>query len=267
MRWLNILRLRDSSDADLDSPAGALRARDLIQRKSFLRELYLEFYRVFERAIPPAYDGRMVVELGSGGGFIKEVIPDVLTTDVLDVPGLDMHFSACDMPFPDGSVDAFLMIDVLHHLPDSARFFKEADRCLKSDGRIILVEPANTWWGRFVYTRFHHEAFDPSAGWGLAPGGPLSSANGALPWIIFCRDREKFEAKFPRLHVSRVEAHTPVRYLLSGGLSYRQLAPSWTFPWVTRIEQWLGTLNQQLGMFYTILVVKRSNRNRHSPSH
>lgn len=256
MTLLDWLRLPGATNLDLDDPASSVLAQKIIQRKQFLKNLYREFYQEFARALPPPCPERKVVELGSGGGFIKDVIPDAITSDVLDLPGLDLCFSASEMPFPDGSVDAFVMIDVFHHLPDTERFFQEVDRCLKIDGKVLMVEPANTWWGRFVYTRFHHESFDPTAAWGVLSGGPLSSANGALPWIVFCRDRRVLEQKFPRLKAVRVEPHTPFCYLLSGGLSFRQLAPSWSYPALRAIERFLGPLNGSLGLFYTIEVVK-----------
>ena len=49
-------------------------------------------------------------------GFIKELFPSVVTSDVLELPGVDQVFSALDVPFADSKVDAVVMIDVLHHV-------------------------------------------------------------------------------------------------------------------------------------------------------
>ncbi|MBK8443443.1 MAG: hypothetical protein IPL35_08515 [Sphingobacteriales bacterium] len=58
-----------------------------------------------------------------------------------------------------------------------------------------MSEPANTAWGRFFYQNFHHEPFQPeAASWEIPSTGPLSGANGALPWIIFKRDIDLFTA-------------------------------------------------------------------------
>jgi SAM-dependent methyltransferase len=172
------------------------------------------------------------------------------------LPNLDKVFSALDMPFEETSVDAFFMFDVLHHVIDPEAFFKEALRCLKPSGKIVMIEPANTLWARFIYRNFHHELFDPQAQWHLEEVGPLSHGNGAMPWIIFSRDRRIFEKEFPELRIIRIRNHTPLRYLISGGLSLRQLLPSFTYPFIKAIEYILSPINNFLGMFQTIELEK-----------
>jgi SAM-dependent methyltransferase len=256
MGLLNFLRLPEARNvADLDDPAVTALHGRIIRRKPFLRKIYQEIYHRFKAALRPGHD-RAVVELGSGAGFLKEVIPQAITSDVLGVPGLTARFSALALPFADASLDAILMIDVLHHLPDVARFLREADRCLRKGGRILMVEPANTLWARFVYTHFHHEPFQPAADWKLDGAGPLSSANGAIPWIVFCRDRARFDREFPRLRLVAIRPHMPFRYLLSGGVSIRQLAPSFAYSLIKGLECLLSPLNRFLGMFYFITVEK-----------
>src|SRR5207248_688772 len=81
-------------------------------------------------------------------------------------------------------------------------------------------------WSRVVYTRLHHEPFRPDAAeWEFPPTGPLSGANGAMPWIIFHRDRARFESEFPQWRIEQVKPQMPLRYLLSGGVSMRTLLP------------------------------------------
>ena len=256
---LRILRLPEADQLnDLDDPSSVDLHAKIIRSKPFLRRLYTEWYRTIRDAIPKGRD-RVVVELGSGGGFIKEIIPDALTSDVLEVPSLDMHFSALEMPFDRQSVDAVVMIDVLHHIPDIRRFFGELERCLKPGGKAVMIEPANTSWGRFIYQNFHHEPFRPQDGWKLADGGPMSMANGAIPWIVFHRDRERFEEEFADLELLTMQPHTPLRYLLSGGVSMRQLVPSWSFGLVSAMERVFEPTHWLTGMFYTIELRRRES--------
>jgi SAM-dependent methyltransferase len=243
---------------DLDDPRSTVVHGQIIRKKPFLRNIYREIYRRFARNVP-SDPKSVVVELGSGGGFIKQYIPHAITSDILKVPGLDVCFSAMEMPFDTDTLDAILMIDVLHHLPDVARFFAEAARCLKPGGKVLMVEPANTPWGRFIYRNFHHEPFEPGAPWELSGNGPMSSANGAIPWIVFKRDREQFERRFPQLRVTRFSAHTPVRYLVSGGVSMRQLMPSFMYPVVKGMEVLATPINRWAGMFYHIWLDKRGS--------
>ena len=253
IEWLKLPQTRCIED--LDDPATTLLHAEILQQKPFLRKLYIDFYRQFERAVSNP-ENKVLVELGSGGGFIKEIIGNVITSDILELPNVDKVFSAQEMPFEKGSVDALFMIDVLHHITVPRAFFKEAMRCLKPGGKVVMVEPANTLFSRFIYKNFHHELFDTQAEWELKNFGPLSHGNGAMPWIIFSRDREIFEKEFPSLRIVSIRSHTPLRYLLSGGLTLRQLVPSFSYPFFRAIEYALYPLNGLVGMFQTIELEK-----------
>jgi SAM-dependent methyltransferase len=242
----------------LDDAAATVLHAEILQSKGFLKRLYTDFYHILQEAVGPTED-KAIVELGSGGGFIKDLLPNAITSDILPLPSVDKVFSACQIPFEAQTLDAIVMIDVLHHIPDVRAFFRECVRCLKPGGRVAMIEPANTCWSRFVYARFHHEGFDPKAAWEFASEGPLSSANGALPWIIFHRDRTIFEKEFPRLSILYANAHTPLRYLLSGGFTLRQLVPSWSYPVIKGLEFLLSPLNSQIGLFQTIILSKDGN--------
>jgi len=67
--------------------------------------------------------------------------------------------------------------------------------------------------------------------WGMrsAISGPLSGANDALPWIIFVRDRLKFEQEFPQWQIELINPIMPFRYLVSRGVFLSNLAPGWSF--------------------------------------
>jgi len=251
------LRLPESrAITNLDDPMATILHGQIIRRKRFLFRVYRDFYTRLANGLEAVGRGSTVVELGSGGGSIKDVIPAAVTSDILDVPDVDVRFSAERMPFGAESVDAFLMINVFHHVKEPRAFLHELERSLKPRGRILMIEPANTVWGRFVSTRFHHEEFDATAGWRIEGDGPLSQANGALPWIVFSRDRPIFEREFPNLAITRFEPHTPLKYLVSGGLSIRQLLPGACYPVVDGLERMLRPCNRWLGMFYYVALSK-----------
>lgn len=254
--WLQLPEMKDAPFEDERSLT--LLYSKIIRQKPFLKKLYTDFYEEMRKSAGAGLEGKFMVELGSGGGFIKDVMPNVFTTDIIDLPDIDKNCSAAKMPFKDDTVDVFFMFDVLHHMDDTEKCFAEIDRCLKPGGRIVMIEPSNTLWGRFIYTRFHRETHDPSKGWDAGKGGALSSANVAIPWIVFCRDRRLFEEKFPELRIVKVRPHTPFRYLASGGLSMRQLLPSPAYGVVKFVELLLSPLNKYLGMFMTITVEKQN---------
>ena len=66
------------------------------------------------------------------------------------------------------------------------------------------------------------------------------------------RDRQIFERRFPLLRVVRLRNHTPLRYLLSGGLSFRTLAPAFAYQPVRVLEGLASGLNDWIGMFQTV---------------
>jgi len=148
-----------------------------------------------------------------------------------------------------------VMTDVMHHIPEPQAFLAEARRILKPGGRIVMIEPWVSAWSRFVYTRFHSEPFRPEASsWSFPSTGPLSGANGALPWIVFARDRRRFEREFPELRIARIRPIMPLRYIASGGFSIRQLVPSWSFPAFRAFERILSPLMPLAAMFAVIVL-------------
>lgn len=75
--------------------------------------------------------------------------------------------------------------------------------------------------------------------WVNENAGRLSSANTAMSWMIFHRDRREFERRFPRLRIRGFRYHTFLTYYASGGVSYGPLLPAALFPLV-RAAEWLA---------------------------
>ncbi|MEX2219102.1 MAG: class I SAM-dependent methyltransferase [Phycisphaerales bacterium] len=240
---------------DLDDPRTTAARRRIIREKAFLRKVYEGWYRDLAGAVPPG-PGE-VLELGSGAGFLADFIPGLITSELFPCPGIQRVVDARELPFEGGSLRAIVMLDVLHHIPGPRRFLAEAARCIRPGGVVAMIEPWNTPWSRLVYTRLHHEPFLPAAPrWEFPASGPLSGANGALPWIIFHRDRALFEREFPQWRIGAVRLHTPLRYLLSGGVSMRALLPGVAHGPLRALEGLLAPLNPALAMFAQIVLVR-----------
>lgn len=256
---LDFLKLKEIEKYDLDDPRRTVLHKEIILSKPFLKKLYIEWYNFFKKECINI-KGSKIIELGSGGGFIKQIYPSVQTSDILPLPDNDFTFDALNMPFENNSVGAFLMIDVFHHVPDSSKFISEMQRCLTDDGKILMIEPWNSIWGRFIYKNFHHETFNPSGGWKIPSTGPMSDANGALPWIVFNRDKKLFEKEFPDLKVTYLKPHTPIRYLLSGGVSMKSLVPDFSFGFFRSFEKILSPITGLFSMFVTIKIEKNAHK-------
>jgi SAM-dependent methyltransferase len=238
---------------DLDDPVMTETRRAILSRHRFLRSIYLEWYQLMLAAIPRGQGG--VVELGSGAGFLSDISPEVIASEVCWYPHIKLVLDGCALPFPDRSLKALVMTDVLHHIPRVRKFFSEAARCLRPGGVIAMIEPWNTAWSSWVYRNLHHEPFFPdSVQWEFETAGPLSGANGALPWIIFSRDRKVFESEFPQFDVETLRPMMPFCYLLSGGLSMRCLAPVWAYSGIRAIERLFDLGASSWGMFAYIVL-------------
>jgi SAM-dependent methyltransferase len=229
---------------DIDAPDTTALRLQIIQSKPFLRRLYEEWYEGISSYFS-AED--VVLELGSGAGFLRDWMPDLVTSDMFPIRGVDRVEDACALSFPDESLDGIVMSDVLHHIPDVDAFFREAARTLLTGGRIVMVEPWNNPMAAWVYRTLHHEPFDPDAAeWALRGAGPLSRANGALPWILTVRDADRFRAKHPQFSPARIRPIMLFAYLLSVGVSLRSLAPGFAYRLCRHVERIIGFLTQAL---------------------
>ena len=243
-------------DLDLDSPeATSIHAR-LIRDKDFLRRLYRHYYSHYDAVRGRATPGGPVIEIGSGGGFYREIRQGVVSLDIRPGADVDIVGSALALPFTSQSVSAVLLLNVLHHLPDPAAFFRECNRVLKPGGRVCLIEPYVSWLSRRVIKPLHHEPWDETGTWALPESGPMTGANMALPWIIFARDRARYDAEYPTLPVDRLTRHTLVLYLLSGGVSMRALAPGGLFMPLLLAERLLAPAGTLLASMMTVELVR-----------
>lgn len=243
---------------DIDDPRTTHLRQVIIGRKSFLRKLYREWYETIVRQLPPI-EGP-VLELGSGGGFLRDFIPGLITSEVFPTPGVSAVLDAHALPFADASLRAIVMTNVLHHLARPRRFFTAAARSVKEGGAIVMIEPWVSTWSKLIYPKLHYEPFDPHAPeWEFPDNGPLSGANNALPWIVFIRDRAQFEREFPVWHIQTVRPMMPFRYLLSGGVSMRSLMPGWSFTLWRGLENCLGPWMSAWGMFALIVLTRRGS--------
>ena len=256
--WLKkLLELPEVRGLDHDSPELIDIHRRVIQTKPFLKALYREHYRELTRFLDGIPEGP-VIELGSGGGFIKEVRPDVITTDLYPEPYIDRVMAADRLDFADGTVAAVLMLNVFHHVPDPRTFLREVVRVLKPGGRAVLIEPAHTFLWKRLYRLFSAEPYDENAAeWGFPPLDRFSGANVPQAWIVFQRDRARFEREFPELTLRSLRHHTALLYLLSGGIWFRGIVPSWSFPLFLGLERLLNPTMRLIACQTTFVLERR----------
>jgi SAM-dependent methyltransferase len=231
--------------------------RKVLVRKPFLRKIYVEAYEKFQDFVSDCHHDGHVVEIGSGVGFLKEYVADALTTDVIPYDGLDRVVDATDMPFADNSICAMLLFHSFHHIPDVARFLTGAEGCLVPGGKLLIIDPHTGWIASLINKYIHHEGYDSQAReWKFNSTGPLSDANNALAWNVFCRDRDLFHMRYPKLRITKYETHSPLRYWISGGTMWWTLLPGCAFGFATWLDNFLIGLSPQLGSFVDVEIVK-----------
>lgn len=239
-----------------DDPDVTEARRSIIWNKKFLRKVYADNYRIFKKFRDELGEG-VCVEIGSGAGFIKKVIPGVITSDILAIRGIDLRLNALQLPFKSNSIAAFFFQYTFHHLKDARAALSELCRCLRPGGKVIILEGcADNPWSNFVTRFIHHETSDRSAGWTVDGEGALTDSNAALTWIVFKRDRDILEKQFPLLRLRRYEAVFPLRYLLSGGVTGPEFLPGYLYGLVVFLERILSPLNPWIGMFQVIELEK-----------
>jgi SAM-dependent methyltransferase len=258
---------------DPDSPEFTLAHRRILEQKSLTRAVFLEFYRRCRDADERYFSGcasTIRLELGSGGGMMKQVVRDVHTSDVKFLPFVDLIARGEELPFAAGSLRAIYAINVLHHLAEPRAFFRELVRTLAQGGGAILIEPYYGPVARFVFRRiFTSEAYEPEAReWSeRRRDQPASGANQALSYVILRRDRARWEAEFPDLELVLDEPHTQISYVVSGGVNFRQLVPSAMGGAVARLESAVAPLDRWLALQHTVVIRRRGQSPTDKPAH
>ena len=230
--------------------------REVWQSKEIVRRLYHRWYGIVGDAIKPG----TILEIGGGSGNLKEFFPDVMSSDIIFVPWLDVVADAHHLPFQKESFDNIILFDVLHHLIDPAGFFRQAQRTLKQKGRIVLLEPYISWASFFIYRFLHSEGL----AWNINPfkkdclGKNKNHFNGnqAIPTLIFERHKNWFAKDFPGLKIIKKERTDFIIYPLSGGFHNPSLCPLFLYSTLRYLEKILHPLNRFLAFRLFVVLEK-----------
>ena len=103
---------------DIDAPETTELRREIIRRKPFLQAVYRDWYRSIAQALPAGE--QPVLEIGAGAGFLQEVVPRAIRSDIMPLSELDVVLDACRLPFQSGVLRGIVMTNVLPHTIMSA---------------------------------------------------------------------------------------------------------------------------------------------------
>jgi len=230
-----------------------------IRKNPLLYEIYLDVYRRLLAELPPA-DFPRLLEIGSGGGFFKELAPHAITSECVPVDGIERVVDAGRLgdAFDEGCLDAISAFDVFHHLPQPIDFLRGATRALRSGGRIAMVEPWFTPLGQWLWRLVHHEPYlnDPDE-WRIVGNGRLAGANSRLPTSVFRDSDARFAREFPDLRIVKREPIHKWLYLLSGGLTFNTHVPTFIAKRLVDLDARVRLGNDAAGVF-ALIVVERA---------
>jgi len=219
----------DVGQHNLEIHANAERWR----RKPLLQEIYRGFYLEIAKELRRDRAGE-TVEIGSGIGNLKDVVPDALATDLFPNPWLDQVENAYALSFANGSVANLILFDVWHHLQYPGTALAEFQRVLAPGGRLVIFDPAMGLLGRIVYGLFHHEPLglrDEICWWAPAGLSPAEmtyyAAQGNAQRVFF---NDEWVARLSDWRPVRKQLLAAVSYVASGGFSGRQLYPRSLLP-------------------------------------
>jgi SAM-dependent methyltransferase len=231
------------------------------ESKPVLREVYADLYKLIAAQLAPAQGDTRNLELGSGMGNVKAFVPDCITSDIFTNPWLDRTENAYALSFADESLANLILFDVWHHLQYPANALAEAARVLRSGGRLLVMDPAMSLAGRFVYGLFHHEplafgvSFDPRP----VPlpdvhGLPYFAAQSSATRLLVRREMPEMLQGWRMVSVTPV---TSFAYLASGGFRGRQLYPDGFLPAMRLVDRVLGVFPSLFAARFLIVLEKK----------
>ena len=239
------------------------------QEKHVLRMAYREFYNLLAAQLSPLSDP-LVVELGSGIGNIKEVIPGCVRTDLFANPWIDQVENAYQLSFGDGTVSDLILFDVFHHLRYPGTALREFERVLRSPdavsgctgGRVLIFDLCISALGMLVFGALHPEpvAYGNAIVWDAPQGwSPTQTdyyaAQGNATRIFFGDECARLPDRWNIVHRKRFAA---LAYVASGGYSKPQLYPDPLYPLLRSVDR---ALDLAPALFATrLLVVLEKNK-------
>ena len=227
--------------------------RKIIDSKPVLQSMYKNFYSEIEKFI--SRDG-LNVEIGTGHGYTSMYFKNLIQTDRVFTPYIDICNDAQALPYKANTLDSIIVIGVLHHMKIPDEFLKEARRVLKKGGKILMIEPYVSFFSYPVYKFLHHESLNLRTKKIDSEKHYLLDANIAIPTIFFKKEKKEFERNYPGLKIIYGSYHTVFQFFASGGYTYPNLLPKFLLPTLLWVEKMLRPLGKWIGSMMTIVIRK-----------
>jgi len=199
------------------------------------------------------------IELGAGSSFFNKVDSNIEKTDVVKGPDIDRVVDATKMPYKKNEIKTFFSVFFFHYLQNPYKFLDEVCRCCKKNGGVILIEPFHGPLSRFIHNHMHkNEFYDRNASAIKNTNLPMSDANQALSHIVFFREKFFFKKKYSSLEIVQFrKINSYLRYIMSGGINFKQLLPDFMIPIIRLVEIIFTPISYFFCIHYLIVIRKK----------
>lgn len=237
-----------------DPAAELLQRRRIWEGKYAIRACYAGW---LERLRPYILAGPSL-EVGAGSGDMKSLWPELIATDLVATPYVNLVADGMRLPVADDSLSNLLVIDLLHHLADPHVFFDEAERVLRPGGRVLAIEPYITPLSGLAYRMMHHEDIWHDDYQKPAANKDPWQGNLAMANIVFGRELPHWPTRHPRLKVTCRRHFSVLDFQLAAGYKPYSLVP-WPrlYDALLRFDRLLDPLAALLGFRVLLVVEKR----------
>ena len=188
--------------------------------KPVLIESYLTMYDIIKNHIK---DNDKTLEIGSGFGYLKKYLPNIITSDYQLNQFVDIELNAYETKFKDNTFDNIIMIDVFHHLEYPNAALKEFNRILKKNGHIIVADVNLGIIPLIIFKLFHHEPIKFNHDISINELNSKENnyfANQSYYKRIIINDELNLRSKY--FELIKEYRWSDFRYILSGGFSKKK---------------------------------------------
>ena len=234
--------------------------RKIYKNKDLIKIIYNNYYKIIKKNIYVS-NKKKILELGSGGGNIKKVIPECITSDQFKNENIDRIENIYKINFKKNSISNIILIDVFHHLQFPSLALKEIHRVLIKNCRIIMMEPAMGLIPRIIYKIFHYEpnGFNLKINWNnmlkKIPHSNQYFAAQSLPWRAFFLKELNLKSKY---QVKLIKPFSDFTFLLSGGYSYKGFYPKFLYPCIKLIDKILTSISIKIFSARMLIVLEKN---------